>query len=139
MAEFDFNSENKVLNFSFETKKNIIKVLGVGGGGGNAVGHMYEYGIKDVDFIVANNHQQGHEIKETSTALEAWGLTEEEQAVETKKARKAQLIAQLDDIDLKTIRPLRAIQAADFTDEDVAKLQALEQQAEQIRAELQNL
>jgi DNA-binding transcriptional MerR regulator len=92
-----------------------------------------------MDFIVANNHKLGYQIKETDSALEAWGLTEEEQAEETKKARKAQLIAQLDDIDLKTIRPLRAIQAADFTDDDVAKLQALEQQAAQIRAELQNL
>lgn len=31
------------------------------------------------DFIVANNHMLGYEIKETETALEAWGLTEEEQ------------------------------------------------------------
>ena len=31
-----------------------------------------------VDFIVENNHQQGYEIKETETALEAWGYTEEE-------------------------------------------------------------
>lgn len=32
------------------------------------------------DFIVANNHKKGYEIKEIETALEAWGLTEEEQA-----------------------------------------------------------
>lgn len=31
------------------------------------------------NFIVANNHNKGYEIKETSEALEAWGLTEEEQ------------------------------------------------------------
>lgn len=31
------------------------------------------------DFIVENNHQKGYEIKETETALEAWGLTAEEQ------------------------------------------------------------
>lgn len=31
------------------------------------------------DFIVANNHTLGYEIKETDEALEAWGLTEEEQ------------------------------------------------------------
>lgn len=31
------------------------------------------------DFIVANNHNKGYEIKETETALEAWGLTNEEQ------------------------------------------------------------
>ena len=31
------------------------------------------------DFIVENNHQYGYEIKETETALEAWGYTEEEE------------------------------------------------------------
>lgn len=31
-----------------------------------------------MNFIVTNNHQQGYEIKETETALEAWGYTEEE-------------------------------------------------------------
>jgi len=35
-----------------------IKVIGVGGGGGNAVNHMYEQGIKDVDFIVCNTDSQ---------------------------------------------------------------------------------
>ena len=33
-----------------------------------------------LNFIVTQNHQLGYEIKETETALEAWGLTEEEQA-----------------------------------------------------------
>ncbi len=36
----------------------IIKVLGVGGGGSNAVNHMYRQGIKGVDFIVANTDIQ---------------------------------------------------------------------------------
>ena len=31
-----------------------------------------------MDFIVKNNHQKGYTIKETTTALEAWGYTEEE-------------------------------------------------------------
>lgn len=30
------------------------------------------------DFIIEQNHRNGYEIKETDTALEAWGLTEEE-------------------------------------------------------------
>ncbi|HCY00930.1 MAG TPA: cell division protein FtsZ, partial [Bacteroidales bacterium] len=34
------------------TSKSIIKVIGVGGGGGNAINHMYEQGIKDVDFVI---------------------------------------------------------------------------------------
>lgn len=34
--------------------------------------------IDKLDFIVSNNHQLGYEIKETETALEAWGYTQEE-------------------------------------------------------------
>ena len=43
--------------FAFDSPKNqssYIKVIGVGGGGGNAVNHMYRQGIKGVDFIVCN-------------------------------------------------------------------------------------
>ena len=38
--------------------KSIIKVIGVGGGGSNAVNHMYGQGIKDVEFIVCNTDLQ---------------------------------------------------------------------------------
>ena len=37
-----------------QNNESIIKVIGVGGGGGNAVNHMYELGIEDVDFILCN-------------------------------------------------------------------------------------
>ncbi|MCR9172117.1 MAG: cell division protein FtsZ [bacterium] len=40
----------------------IIKVIGVGGGGGNAVNHMYNQGIKGVDFIVCNTDLQALEV-----------------------------------------------------------------------------
>ncbi len=40
----------------------IIKVIGVGGGGGNAVNHMYNEGIKGVDFVVCNTDLQALEI-----------------------------------------------------------------------------
>jgi len=36
----------------------IIKVIGVGGGGGNAVNHMYNKGIRDVSFVVCNTDNQ---------------------------------------------------------------------------------
>lgn len=39
-------------------KTSIIKVIGVGGGGGNAVGYMYRQGVKDVKFVVANTDSQ---------------------------------------------------------------------------------
>ncbi|MCL2888527.1 MAG: cell division protein FtsZ [Elusimicrobia bacterium] len=43
---------------TFETKKAKIKVVGVGGGGGNAVNHMVEAGIEDVDFVAINTDAQ---------------------------------------------------------------------------------
>ncbi|TPE42844.1 cell division protein FtsZ [Pontibacter mangrovi] len=38
--------------------KSIIKVIGVGGGGSNAVNHMYSQGIKDVEFVICNTDAQ---------------------------------------------------------------------------------
>ncbi len=38
--------------------KSIIKVIGVGGGGSNAVNHMFKQGIKDVEFVVTNTDAQ---------------------------------------------------------------------------------
>ena len=38
--------------------ESIIKVIGVGGGGGNAVGYMYNLGVKDVRFVVCNTDKQ---------------------------------------------------------------------------------
>ncbi|HZY79947.1 MAG TPA: cell division protein FtsZ [Cyclobacteriaceae bacterium] len=49
------------LGFKFDMPKHhksIIKVIGVGGGGSNAVNHMYKQGIKDVEFVVANTDLQ---------------------------------------------------------------------------------
>ena len=41
-----------------EEKHSIIKVIGVGGGGGNAVNHMYKEGVHDVTFVVCNTDNQ---------------------------------------------------------------------------------
>ena len=46
------------LNISNIQEQSIIKVIGVGGGGSNAVNHMYEEGIKDVSFLVCNTDYQ---------------------------------------------------------------------------------
>ena len=48
------------MNFELPLNKStsIIKVLGVGGGGSNAVNHMFRQGIKGVDFIVCNTDSQ---------------------------------------------------------------------------------
>jgi cell division protein FtsZ len=51
------------MTFDLPTNQNsIIKVIGVGGGGSNAVNHMYRQGIKGVDFIVCNTDQQALDI-----------------------------------------------------------------------------
>ncbi|MDP4272509.1 MAG: cell division protein FtsZ [Bacteroidota bacterium] len=48
-----------IMNFDLpETRGSIIKVIGVGGGGGNAVNHMHEQGIKDVEFMICNTDSQ---------------------------------------------------------------------------------
>src|SRR3546814_15314272 len=53
------------MSFKFEMLKEqsaIITVIGVGGGGGNAVNHMYKQGISGVDFIVCNTDAQALEL-----------------------------------------------------------------------------
>jgi len=47
----------------------IIKVIGVGGGGSNAVNHMFKQGIKGVDFIVCNTDQQALDISPVPTKI----------------------------------------------------------------------
>lgn len=51
--------ERETLDFGFPTSvENIIKVIGVGGGGSNAVENMYRQGIHDVGFVLANTDHQ---------------------------------------------------------------------------------
>ena len=54
------NNNNLVFDMP-NARPNIIKVIGVGGAGGNAVNHMFELGIKDVDFLVTNTDYQALE------------------------------------------------------------------------------
>jgi cell division protein FtsZ len=54
---------NDMLTFDAPKQRaSIIKVLGVGGGGSNAVTHMYKQGIKGVDFIICNTDAQAMDI-----------------------------------------------------------------------------
>jgi cell division protein FtsZ len=48
----------------------VIKVIGVGGGGGNAVSHMMECGIEGVDFICANTDSQALKNSRVKTAIQ---------------------------------------------------------------------
>ena len=52
------NQSHQAMKFDLPEHSSIIKVIGVGGGGSNAVNHMYRQGIKGVDFIVCNTDKQ---------------------------------------------------------------------------------
>ena len=50
--------EDNIMPFESKQNESIIKVIGVGGGGGNAVNHMYEQKIHDVTFAICNTDRQ---------------------------------------------------------------------------------
>ena len=51
--------EAKGINFDLpKNRSNVIKVIGVGGGGSNAINYMFQQGIKGVDFIITNTDAQ---------------------------------------------------------------------------------
>ena len=54
----NINTQNEMFKPVGVEKPNYIKVVGVGGGGGNAVNHMMEEGIQGVDFILCNTDYQ---------------------------------------------------------------------------------
>ncbi len=63
--------KEELLPIDFEERKeSIIKVIGVGGGGGNAVNHMIQEGIKGVDFIVCNTDAQDLEESLASVKIQ---------------------------------------------------------------------
>ncbi|ALO15170.1 Cell division protein FtsZ [Salinivirga cyanobacteriivorans] len=52
-------NDDNLMQFDLpQNRSSIIKVIGVGGGGGNAVNYMYEQGINEVDFVVCNTDAQ---------------------------------------------------------------------------------
>jgi cell division protein FtsZ len=54
-------NDNLDLGIAFDLPKNqsnVIKVIGVGGGGSNAINHMFKQGIKGVDFVICNTDAQ---------------------------------------------------------------------------------
>lgn len=57
-------SSTEIEDISFDLPKNqsnVIKVIGVGGGGSNAINHMFQQGIKGVDFVICNTDAQALE------------------------------------------------------------------------------
>ena len=60
-------------NISFDlpkNKSNVIKVIGVGGGGSNAVNHMYSQGIHGVDFVICNTDKQALDNSSIPTKIQ---------------------------------------------------------------------
>ena len=59
MTKQNMTERRSIVDFGDPPKeKSIIKVIGVGGGGGNAVNHMYREGIHDVSFVLCNTDSQ---------------------------------------------------------------------------------
>lgn len=53
------NEEFESIAFDLpKNQSNVIKVIGVGGGGSNAINHMFQQGIKGVDFVICNTDAQ---------------------------------------------------------------------------------
>ena len=59
------SNNNELGNIAFDLPKNqsnVIKVIGVGGGGSNAINHMFLQGIKGVDFVICNQMPKHYKI-----------------------------------------------------------------------------
>lgn len=77
----------------------IIKVIGIGGGGGNAVNHMYNEGIKGVDFVICNTDQQALDISPVPIKIQlGQSLTEGRGAGAIPEIGKNAAIENIDDI-----------------------------------------
>lgn len=72
------NSEFGSISFDLpKNQSNVIKVIGVGGGGSNAINHMFKQGIKGVDFIVCNTDSQALQNSPVPNKIQLGvGLTE---------------------------------------------------------------
>lgn len=65
--------DNTFENITFDLPKNqsnVIKVIGVGGGGSNAINHMFNQGIKGVDFVVCNTDAQALQNSTVPTKIQ---------------------------------------------------------------------
>lgn len=64
------NSNPELFDNMNKSNTSEIKVIGVGGGGGNAVGHMYQEGIIGVDFAICNTDAQALEASPVPTKIQ---------------------------------------------------------------------
>lgn len=89
-----------LMNFDLPVdRSSIIKVIGVGGGGSNAVNHMFKQGIKDVNFIVCNTDAQALSNSPVSIKVQLGeSLTEGRGAGNKPEIGRQAAIENLDDV-----------------------------------------
>lgn len=90
----------KIMEFDLpKDSSSIIKVIGIGGGGGNAVNHMYNQGIKGVDFVICNTDQQALDISPVPIKIQlGQSLTEGRGAGAIPEIGKSAAIENIEDI-----------------------------------------
>ena len=90
----------EIMDFEMPVRDySIIKVIGVGGGGSNAVNYMYKQGIKDVDFVICNTDSQALEESSIPTKIQLGkSLTEGLGAGNKPERGKEAAIESIDDI-----------------------------------------
>lgn len=90
----------KMADFVLEKKPGAeIKVIGVGGGGGNAVNHMYLHGIRDVDFVICNTDAQAMASSPIPTKVQLGeALTEGRGAGNKPEVGKEAALENIDDV-----------------------------------------
>ena len=89
-----------IMNFDLPVdRSSIIKVVGVGGGGGNAVNHMFRKGIQDVNFVVCNTDEQALDNSPVSVKVQLGeSLTEGRGAGNKPEIGRQAAIESIDDI-----------------------------------------
>jgi cell division protein FtsZ len=93
-------AEDRLMNFDLPVDgSSIIKVVGIGGGGSNAINHMYNQGIKDVNFIVCNTDAQALSRSPVSVKIQLGeSLTEGRGAGNKPEIGRQAAIENLDDV-----------------------------------------
>src|SRR4029079_4307167 len=94
------NTEFGSISFDLpKNQSNVIKVIGVGGGGSNAVNHMFRQGIKGVDFVVCNTDAQALQISPVPLKIQLGdSLTEGRGAGSMPEIGKNSAIENIEDI-----------------------------------------
>ena len=80
------------MTFSFDTaaaQGAVIKVIGVGGGGGNAINRMIDEGVAGVEFIAANTDDQAHSSAKAETVIQLEWVPEVNLKLVVRQLKKA--------------------------------------------------